>query len=117
VVTIILEPSLPHYKSWRDLVLFTLHCYTLDYKVLSDVTDLFIYWDRLDSIMVTWILDILSPLNSTKSFENQWRPHVRRGSRSRLNSSATMSHVFCNSTPSFASLSKVTSASATTIIG
>jgi hypothetical protein len=42
-------------------VLLMLHCYTLDDHVLSDVVDLSIYWDRLDRIMVTWILDTLSP--------------------------------------------------------
>jgi hypothetical protein len=61
VVTIILEPSSPDYKRWCDLVLLMLHCYTLDDHVLSDVIDLSIYWDRLDRIMVTWILDTLSP--------------------------------------------------------
>jgi hypothetical protein len=60
VVTIILEPSSPDYKRWCDLVLLTLCCYTLDDHVLSDVVDLSVYWDRLDRIMVTWILDILS---------------------------------------------------------
>jgi hypothetical protein len=61
VVTIILEPSSPDYKRWCDFVLLMLHCYTLDDHVLSDVIDLSIYWDRLDRIMVTWILDTLSP--------------------------------------------------------
>jgi hypothetical protein len=60
VVTIILEPSSPDYKWWRDLVLLTLHCYALDDHVLSDVTDLSVYWARLDNIVVTWILGNLS---------------------------------------------------------
>jgi hypothetical protein len=57
---IILEPSSHHYKRWRDLVLLTLHRYALDDHVLFDVVDPFIYWARLDNIMVTWILDTLS---------------------------------------------------------
>jgi hypothetical protein len=40
---IVLEPSSPHYKRWRNLVLLTLYCYALDNHVLSDVTDSFIY--------------------------------------------------------------------------
>jgi hypothetical protein len=58
---IILEPSLPNYKWWCDLVLLTLRHYDLDDHVLSDITDPSIYWARLDSIMVTWILGTLSP--------------------------------------------------------
>jgi hypothetical protein len=61
VVTIILEPSSPDYKRWRDLVLPMLHCYALDDHVLSDVADPSIYWARLDSIVVIWILGTLSP--------------------------------------------------------
>jgi hypothetical protein len=61
VVTIILEPSSPDYKRWCDLVLLTLRRYTLDDHVLSDITDPFIYWARLDNIVVIWILDTLSP--------------------------------------------------------
>jgi hypothetical protein len=61
VVTIILEPSLPDYKRWRDLALLTLHRYALDDQILSDVADSSVYWDRLDSIVVTWILGTLSP--------------------------------------------------------
>jgi hypothetical protein len=53
VVTIILKPLLPDYKRWRDLVLLTLHRYALDDHILSDVTDLLVYWARLDSIVVT----------------------------------------------------------------
>jgi hypothetical protein len=61
VVMIILEPSSFDYKWWRDLVLLTLHRYVLDDHVLSDVTDSSVYWARLDSIVVTWILSTLSP--------------------------------------------------------
>jgi hypothetical protein len=61
VVTIILEPSSPDYKRWRDLVLLTLRRYALDDHVLFDVADPSVYWARLDNIMVTWILDTLSP--------------------------------------------------------
>jgi hypothetical protein len=35
--------------------------YALDDHVLSDVADLSVYWARLDSIVVTWILGTLSP--------------------------------------------------------
>jgi hypothetical protein len=61
VATIILEPSSPDYKRWCNLVLLTLRRYALDDHILSDVADLSIYWARLDSIMVTWILGTLSP--------------------------------------------------------
>jgi hypothetical protein len=61
VVTIVLEPSSPDYKRWHDLMLLMLHSYALDDHVLSDVADPSIYWARLDSIMVTWILGTLSP--------------------------------------------------------
>jgi hypothetical protein len=61
VVTIVLEPSSPDYKWWRDLVLLTLRRYALDDHVLSDVADPSVYWARLDNIMVTWILGTLSP--------------------------------------------------------
>jgi hypothetical protein len=61
VVTIVLEPSSPDYKRWHDLVLLTLRRYALKDHILSDVVDPSVYWARLDSIMVTWILDTLSP--------------------------------------------------------
>jgi hypothetical protein len=70
VVTIVLEPSSPDYKRWCDLVLLTLHRYVLDNHVLSDVADPFIYWARLDNIIVTSILDTLSP----KLHEIVWEP-------------------------------------------
>jgi hypothetical protein len=57
---IILEPPSPDYKRWCDLVLLTLCRYALDEHVLSDVADPSIYWARLESIMVTWILGTLS---------------------------------------------------------
>jgi hypothetical protein len=60
VVTIVLQPLSPDYKRWRDLVLLTLHRYALDDHVLSDVADPFVYWARLDNIIVTWILGTLS---------------------------------------------------------
>jgi hypothetical protein len=61
VVTIVLEPSSPDYKRWRDLMLITLRRYTLNDHVLSDITDPSVYCVRLDNIVVTWILGILSP--------------------------------------------------------
>jgi hypothetical protein len=42
-------------------VLLTLRRYALDNHILSDVANPSIYWARLDSIVVTWILDTLSP--------------------------------------------------------
>jgi hypothetical protein len=60
VVTIILEPSSPHYKWWCNFVLLMLRRYALDDHILSGITDPFIYWARLDIIVVTWILDTLS---------------------------------------------------------
>jgi hypothetical protein len=53
VVTIVLQPSSPNYKWWRDLVLLTLHSYALDDHILSDVADPFVYWPTLDNIVVT----------------------------------------------------------------
>jgi hypothetical protein len=41
-------------------MLLTLHRYTLDDDILSNVTDSSIYWARLDSIVMTWILGTLS---------------------------------------------------------
>jgi hypothetical protein len=61
MVMIVLEPSSLDYKRWRDLVLLTLRRYALDDHILSDVADPSIYWARLDSIVVTWILGTLSP--------------------------------------------------------
>jgi hypothetical protein len=61
VVTIILKLSSPHYKRWRDYVLFTLRLYALDDHVLSNVVGSSIYWSWLDNIVVTWILGTLSP--------------------------------------------------------
>jgi hypothetical protein len=61
VITIVLQPSSPDYKRWRNLVLLMLHHYALDDHVFSDVTDPSVYWARLDSIVVTWILSTLSP--------------------------------------------------------
>jgi hypothetical protein len=61
MVTIILEPSSPDYKWWRNLVLLMLRRYALDDHALDDIIDPSVYWARLDSIMVTWILDTLSP--------------------------------------------------------
>jgi hypothetical protein len=43
VVMIVLEPSSPHYKRWRDLILLMLRRYALDDHVLSDVADTSIY--------------------------------------------------------------------------
>jgi hypothetical protein len=70
VITIILEPSSPQYKWWCDFVLLTLRHYALDDHVLSDVADPSIYWARLDSIVVTWILGTLSP----ELHEFVWEP-------------------------------------------
>jgi hypothetical protein len=53
MVMIILEPSLPNYKRWRDLVLLTLHRCSLDNHIFSYVVDLYIYWARLYNIVVT----------------------------------------------------------------
>jgi hypothetical protein len=61
VVTIILEPSSPDYKRWRDLMLLTLCRYTLNDHILFDVANSSVSWARLDNIVVTWILDTLSP--------------------------------------------------------
>jgi hypothetical protein len=58
---IVLETSSPHYKRWCNLVLLMLRRYALDDHVLSNITDLSIYWARLDNIVVTWILNTLSP--------------------------------------------------------
>jgi hypothetical protein len=42
-------------------MLLTLRRYTLGDHILFDITNSSIYWAWLDSIMVTWILDTLSP--------------------------------------------------------
>jgi hypothetical protein len=56
-----LELSSPEYKQWCDLMLLTLHRYTLDDHILFDIADPSVYWARLDNIVVTWILNTLSP--------------------------------------------------------
>jgi hypothetical protein len=61
VVTIVLEPSPPDYKRWRGLMLLTLRRYALNDHVLSDIVDPSVYWARQDNIVVTWIIDTLSP--------------------------------------------------------
>jgi hypothetical protein len=61
VITITLESSSLNYKRWHDVVLLTLRHYALDDNVLSDIIDPFIYWAKLDNIVVTWILSTLSP--------------------------------------------------------
>jgi hypothetical protein len=61
MVTIVLQPSSPDYKWWRDLMLLMLHRYALDDHVFFDVIDPSVYWARLDNIVVTWILSTLSP--------------------------------------------------------
>jgi hypothetical protein len=61
VITIVLKPSSSDHKRWCDLLLLTLRRYTIDDHILSDVADPFVYWARLDIIVVTWILGALSP--------------------------------------------------------
>jgi hypothetical protein len=60
VVTIVLEPLSYHNKWCRDLMLITVRRYVLDDHVLSNVIDTSTYWARLDNIVLTWILGILS---------------------------------------------------------
>jgi hypothetical protein len=57
---IVLEPSSPDYKRCHDLVLLALRRYALDDHAHSDVVDLYVYWARLDNIVVIWILSTLS---------------------------------------------------------
>jgi hypothetical protein len=42
-------------------LLHTLCRYALDDHVISDIVDPSVYWARLDSIVVTWILSPFSP--------------------------------------------------------
>jgi hypothetical protein len=112
VVTIVLEPSSPDYKQWCDLVLLTLHRYALDDHVLSDVTDPSVYWARLDSIMVTWILGTLS-----LELHEIVREPTETAHQSSVNSSTTASRMFYNSTLGSAPSNRVISASATTVAG
>jgi hypothetical protein len=42
-------------------MLLTLRRYALDDHVLSDIAGPSVYWARLDSTVVTWILGTLSP--------------------------------------------------------
>jgi hypothetical protein len=72
VDTIVLEPSSPDYKRWCNLMLLTLRRYAPDDHVPSNITDLFGYWARLDSIVVTWILCTLPP--SLELHEIVWEP-------------------------------------------
>jgi hypothetical protein len=70
MIMILLEPSSPDYKRWRDLMLLTLHRYALDDHVLSDIANPSVYWARLDNIVVTWILGTPSP----ELHEIVWEP-------------------------------------------
>ena len=62
LVPVVLEPESPSYARWRDLILLTLHRYTLDDHVLIDasVAVQTPSWLRLDSIMLSWILGTIS---------------------------------------------------------
>ena len=62
LVPVVLEPESPSYARWRDLILLTLHRYTLDDHILLDAsvavqTPASL---RLDSIVLSWILGTIS---------------------------------------------------------
>jgi hypothetical protein len=62
MVPVVLEPKLPSYARWRDLLHLTLRRYALDDHVLCDPTGLapIAVWVRLDSIVLTWIMGTIS---------------------------------------------------------
>ncbi len=107
MVTIVLEPSSPDYKRWRDLVLLTLRRYAL-----SDVADPSVYWVKLDNIVVTWILGTLS-----LELHEIVREPTETAHQSSVNSSATTSRVFYNSTLGSTPSNRAISASVTTVAG
>jgi hypothetical protein len=116
VVTIVLEPSSPDYKRWRDLMLHTLRRYALDDHILSDVADPSIYWAKLDNTVVTWIFGTLSPeLHEIiqELLETAHQAWLMIEAQFLSNSESG----FCNSTLGYVPSSKATLASTTTVTG
>jgi hypothetical protein len=61
-ISVTLDLSLTHYTRWRDNVLLTLRRYSLSYHMLMDTTYTGVpSWDRMDSIIKSWIYDTISP--------------------------------------------------------
>jgi hypothetical protein len=57
-----LDLSSTHYTQWRDHVLLTLGRYSLSDHVLLDITSIGILaWDRMDSVVKSWIWGTISP--------------------------------------------------------
>ena len=63
LVSVVLEPKSPSYARWHDMVLLMLRRYALDDHVLTDPTTAVktASWLRLDSIVLSWILETVSP--------------------------------------------------------
>jgi hypothetical protein len=61
-VSVSLYLSSTHYARWRDNVLLTLGCYSLSDHVLLDTTYVGVpAWDRMDSVVKSWIWGTISP--------------------------------------------------------
>jgi len=62
LVPVVLDPGSTSFSRWRDLVLLTLRRYALDDHVLLDTSaeDRDPAWQRLDSIVLSWIFGTLS---------------------------------------------------------
>jgi hypothetical protein len=56
LVSVTLDLSSTHYAWWRDNVLLTLGCYSLSDHVLLNTTYVGVpAWDRMDSVVKSWI--------------------------------------------------------------
>jgi hypothetical protein len=61
LVNVTLDPSSAGYARWRDQVLLTLKRYALDDHVLSDAVPVNSpAWDRMDSVVVSWIFGTIT---------------------------------------------------------
>jgi hypothetical protein len=61
-ISVSLYLSSTHYARWRDNVLLTLGCYSLSDHVLLDTTYVGVpAWDRMDSVVKSWIWGTISP--------------------------------------------------------
>jgi hypothetical protein len=62
LVSVMLDLSSMHYAWWHDNILLTLRCYTLSDHVLMHTTYIgVLFWDRMDSVVNSWIYDTISP--------------------------------------------------------
>jgi hypothetical protein len=62
LISVSLDLSLMHYTWWRNNILLTLGRYSLSDHVLLDTTYVGVLaWDRMDSVIKSWIWGTISP--------------------------------------------------------